>query len=354
MEQATDIQRQYNLISSKLAEHIRTHTHPKLVVYKQHQLPPGAYTNQPGEVLEIVGQPTLGPPFVLQPPNILNDIWRALELLDKQFDEVFQIYPVAEGQADTTNSGFQTNLLQEAVEGVHAPDIRLHELAIEDACVKLRRLAKLGYDVPRLIRTVGSNYQAEILEFSGSQIDEQADVMIEAGSALPFLKAAKQETVMNLFEKGLFGDPTQPEVKRRALSLLEMGSLEEAFDKSKIDEQKARLENQLSRDARPIPPPDLIDNHMIHLDEHAAEIKSPGFLAQAPERQVELRRHFVLHQNILDVNQALLLAQAWGFPDLAEQFQAQLMAQQQAMLQQAMMGLAPAPAPSAQAAPVAG
>jgi IMP cyclohydrolase len=50
---------------------------------------------------------------------------------------------------------------------------------------------KMGYDTARLISVTGKNYEPEVIEFQSDQIDEAAEVIVQAGSSLPMLKAAK-------------------------------------------------------------------------------------------------------------------------------------------------------------------
>src|SRR5574343_1986761 len=107
-----------------------------------------------------------------------------------------QIWPVSEGGAAGTNSGYQAQLLQEAANTVHGPDLRLHELALTAAFLKIRKMMAQFYIVPRLLSIVGPNYLPDAMEFSGEQGDEFADLMVEVGSGMPELKSARQEFVM--------------------------------------------------------------------------------------------------------------------------------------------------------------
>ena len=333
LEQMIDLQREYNLLRSKLSESIRLTVHPKLLVAKQHALAKGVWGTEPGEVIEYVAIPNIPPPAPWTPPNVAQDLWRALELMQREFDDITQIYPAAEGKVGTATSGFQTNLLQEASDVVHGPDIRIHEMAIEEAAVKIRRIMKLGYDVPRLLSVVGTNGQPEVFEFSSSQIDEMADVIVEAGSALPTLKAARQEAIMGMYDKGLFGDPMDPSVRARTMGLLELGAVEEAFDFTRTDEREARLELSNLQQGRPIDPPRAWQNHLVHYEIHATFLKSPEFHVLAPELQRALVEHVILTARNFNPQLAYQMAMEEGFPELAQQIQGQI----QALFQQQMM-----------------
>src|SRR5690606_8649515 len=107
---------------------------------------------------------------------ISGDVWNLINYYDRMFDEISQIFPASEGSTAGATSGFQSNLLQEASDGVHAPDVREDELTLQEAAWKIRRLCKLAYDVPRLFSILGENSMPEVMEFSRSQINEFAEV----------------------------------------------------------------------------------------------------------------------------------------------------------------------------------
>jgi len=322
--QLIDLQKEYNLMRSKLAENLRLMAHPKIIVAKQHQLPKSSWTSEAGEIIEYVAIPNLPPPQPWVPPNVAADLWRNVELLQKEFDDVTQIFPASEGKVGTATSGFQTNLLQEATDSVHAPDIRQAEITVEEAAFKLRRMAKLGYDVPRLISATGKDYAAEVFEFVNDQIDEMADVIVEVGSALPTLKAAKQDAVMNLFKVGMLGDPADPAVRARGMSLLEMGSLEEGFNFAKTDENQARMENKTLGTGAPIDVPHFWENHQIHYDVHTNILKSPESQAWPPEIRRALVAHTILHARFINPQSAMQVAMEEGIQEVVPAIQAML------------------------------
>lgn len=322
--QLVDLQREYNLMRSKLAENLRVMAFPKIIVAKQHQLPKGSWTSDAGEIVEYVAVPNVPPPTPWYPPNISSDLWRAVDLMQREFDDVPQLYPAAEGKTAGATSGFQTNLLQEATDSVHAPDIRQAELSVEAAMYKLRRMAKEGYQQPRLIAAVGIDYQPEIFEFSSDQVDEQADIIVEVGSALPTLKAARQEAVMNLYKTGMLGDPADPSVRQRALSMLEMGAIDEGFDLAKTDENQARLENKATQEGRPLENPHFWEHHQVHYAEHTNLMKSPAWKTLQPAQQRAHVAHTILHARFINPQSAMQIAQEEGITEVIPAIQAMM------------------------------
>lgn len=319
VEQLIPVQRQYNAVRQRIDEKGKLNSQPKLLYAKQANLAPNAYGPEAGEKIEYFFIPGMPPPAFLQPPSISSDEWRTLDALKMEFDDLTHIYPSSVGgPGDNGESGFQTNLLQEASDSVHAPDIRRNELSVEEAAFKIRRFMALGYDIPRLVSIVGKNSQPEVFEFSQDNIDEHAHVIVQAGSALPTLKAARAKMIMEMHGAALFGDPNDPATKRKVLGMLEVGGIENAVDIIKRDEDQAHLENLDVSKLQPIAPPMPWENHQIHYEVHTDLLKSPEIKAWSQDQRDELVRHVIMHARFINPTNAMMLAQQFGYIDLVQ------------------------------------
>ncbi len=310
--QLVPLQRLLNFLLEKAAENVDAISRPKILVYKQHKIADGAWTNAAGEIVEANYVPGIPPPQVIRPESVSGDIWNMINLVLGQFDEVASLYRASEGSASGQESGYQTNLLQEATDAVHAPDIRNDELSIEDAAWKIRRIVKLTYDVPRLLAIGGDNSGPEMIEFSGRQINDAAEVRIQIGSMLPDLKAAKAQVMMGFYEKGLLGDPADPLVKRRALSLMEMGGYEILNEEERLDEAEADRENMAHRDGTPYQPAKFYQHHQLHIWKHEATMKKPEWASWTIDAQIEHMSHLLTHYDYLNPAFAMGLRQQYN------------------------------------------
>lgn len=320
VEQLIGIQKEYNDIRNKVNEQLRLQMHPKFLVPKQANISADAYNSEAGEKIEFHFIPGMPLPAFLAPPAVSTDAWRAIEAIKIEFDDLTNIYPSSVGgQGDNGESGFQTNLLQEASDSVHAPDIRRNELAVEEAAFKMRRFMAQGYDIPRLISIVGKNHQPEVFEFSQDNIDEHAHIIVQAGSALPTLKAARAKMIMEMHGAMLFGDPNDPATKRRVLSMLEVGGIEDAVDILKRDEDQSRLENLDVSKQIALDPPMPWENHQVHYEFHTDLLKSSEIKSWGPAQRDELVRHVILHARFINPTNAMMLAQQFGYADLVAQ-----------------------------------
>jgi hypothetical protein len=316
-EQLITPQREYNLLRSKVAEHLRMMALPKLLIAKQHQLPKGSWTSEAGEIIEYLALPNIGPPVPWHPPNIASDVWRMMEVLRREMQDIAHIYPESEGQRGGSESGFQTNLLQEAADAVHQPDIDAHGRCLEEAMYKIRRLMKQGYEVERLITVSGRDLEPEAFEFSSEQIDDYADIVMLASSALPTLPSAKSSMILDLWKAGIYGPVDDPEARRKVAVQLEMGTVEDTFYDARKDEQQARVENDAFLDGQAPPVPEFYENHALHYRIHTDLLKSPRSVEQV-QREVMIA-HIIGHVKFQNPQSAVQLALQYGMPELVQE-----------------------------------
>jgi len=335
VEQLIPLQREYNLSRSKLAEHIRMCVHPKIIVWKQNRMSKSAWNSEAGEIIELIAAPGIPPPQVIQPASIAQDLWQSMNLVRQEFDDISQIFPSAEGKPGGATSGFQTNLLQEATDLVHMPDLQNLYATLEEACYKIRRLMKLGYGMPRIIQAIGKASAPDVQEFVNSQIDEFAEIVIEGSNALPDNKAVRMQMIKEMFDSGLLGNIQDPETSRKALSLMELGGPEEAIDDSKIDENLANVENVEFENGQKVPNPEFYQNHAVHYKIHTNLLKSPESRQWPEEQKTALIVHIIGHLDMFNPTAAAEAAQQYQLPLPPH---AQQMVEQQQMIQTQQQG----------------
>lgn len=316
IEQLIPLQRTLNYLLECVLENVKAVSRPKVIVYKQHQLAEGAWTNSAGEVVELIHMPGVPEPRIIQAASVSGDIWNMIQVILRQIDDVSQIHTATEGGGASQTSGYQTNLLQEATDAVHAPDIRNDELAIEEAAWKIRRIMKETWDIPRLLAVQGEGSLAEVIEFDRSQINDASEVRIQIGSMMPDLKAAKAQVALNWFKDGLLGDPADPQVRRKALAMVDAASYDTIHEDDRLDEDDAIRENQKVLEGGGIAPAMFIQNHAIHAAKHEAIMKTADWQAlEEPSKQV-LIAHLITHYDFLNLPLAMGLRSQFGLQGL--------------------------------------
>lgn len=345
VEQLIGPQREYTEYRGKLANHLANQTHPKVITSVYSRWPANAWSDEAGEVIRIITPPGVAPPQVITPPAISQDIWRAMDTVRMEMDEIASLPPVGAGQAGQTTSGFQVNLLQEATDSVHAPDIRAHEAAFEELYAKTRKIMAQGYTVPRLVSVVGRAHIPDVVEFSQNNIDENAEITVHTGTALSNSPAVRTQQVLELWGAGILQDDVNPaEGRRRALTMLDAHGIGEFQAEKRRDQEKARLENLNIGKNIHVDPPIPFDDHAIHFEHHTDQMKSPEFDMWDDNKQKELFAHTLMHMKWINPMAAMQTAAELGMQDLIPMLQpAQV--NQQGPMEEVPQGEPPPPAP---------
>ena len=345
VERLVGLSSEYNEYRSQMSENMAMHFFPKLVVSKQLNLDAGAYTSEAGERIDLNTPPGVPLPTFLQPANVIGDAWNILNTIRREMDDITLIYPSAVGGTGGANSGFQTNLLQEAADQVHGPAIARNAMALEEAYIKIRHLMKTFYTIPRLITIAGKNNIPELYEFTAEQVDEQADVRIEPETMMPMLRSVRVDMIRGMYGDGLFGDTSDPATKQRVMDMIRMGYADFEIDRDQRDAEQAQLENVRMTRNEDVPKPMVWENHKLHWEAHVDLFKSPEAVDWSEAQLTQYAWHALVHLSYIDQAAALKMAGEFG---LRQQLQELL------SLQQEPAPPPPPQAPAAQAAPGGG
>lgn len=313
-EQLIGPQQSYNRVRTAIQRNFDGMGKPKVIVTRQHNLTESDWTEEENEIVtvnHIPGLPEIKPWI---PPGIGSDGWRIIDTIRNEFDVVSGSPMEAEGQPGKSTSGFQTNLLQEAADSMHAPDITAHQLVKEDGYRKIRRMMKERYILPRIMTIAGRNREPEVFEFSESNIDENADIIIESGSMLPDLKSARIQAVLELFGSGVLGPIAERETYRKAQQMLEFGNKQEIYDPVRVDEERAKLENLKIQRGEMVPPALAFDDHMVHSSIHTEDFKKAANGTIDPKTFGLWIDHILSHARYINPQSAMMLAAEYGRP----------------------------------------
>jgi hypothetical protein len=324
------LNREYNLVRTMIGENFKLMCYPKIIIDPRHNMPEDSWVGGlAGEKIQIFSYPGINPPQIITPTNIASDAWQLVRLIKDEIHDIMQIWPSNMGDQGGAASGFQTNLLQEANESVHAPDVRLHQLAMEEACRKIRRMMKLGYDVPRLLAVIGKTTLPDVVEFSAQDIDENADIIIGTGSSLSSSPAVRNQQALEMFNSGLLGNVQDPQVQRDTLAMIDLNGFGRLRERYMRDEEMAKLENQRFEKGFPAAWPGPWEDHEIQYRVHSDQLKSPELELWSDEAKMALQEHLVYHAYFIEPSQAMNMANEIGRPDIVQLITEKMVSQQQ-------------------------
>lgn len=214
-------------------------------------------------------------------------------------------------------SGTAISMLKEMDDSASATPLRYIERAVQGMGRNMLGIVKQHWQEPRMIRVIGKAGELERRSFiAGDSIGGQYQVV--EGSSWPYTKAEQQAYMLQLHDRGVI---TDDELMQR----LDQGAVRGIQEEREIDYREARLENQklealevtLADDGRvvldgEVPQPQDWQNHMVHLETHLRQKKTPQYLTWNPMKQMAHDAHIIGHK-------AALYSQMQMQPGMAEQ-----------------------------------
>jgi hypothetical protein len=212
--------------------------------------------------------------------------------------------------------------------------------------------------MPRTVKVTGKNAAFEAYQWKNDDLKENTDIRIEAGSALPQSKAARQAFLMDMYKMGAI----KPE---QLFEVLDMRGLERAYEEFLVDRRHSQRENLKMASLADVPPemllapqqpqqgmlpgmptdpnapppppqipqelmPNSWDNHEAHIHFHNQYRKTQEFENLPDHVKQIFEQHVAMH------NQALMLGYQgiMGGPPVGGQMQAGMDPSQNMPIQQ--------------------
>lgn len=228
------IQREYNRTRGQMIEAKNRMSHPQLMA-AEGSVDASKITTEPGQViLYKLGFPAPQPlPLQNLPAYVVQEVERLL--LD--FEDISGQHQVSKGQVPPgVTAATAISFLQEQDESMLSTTFSSIEDGFEKIGYQTLCYVKQYWDVPRTVKVVGRDGQFNVLSFVGSDLRDNTDIRVEAGSALPTSKSAKQALLMDLMSQGFI----PPE---KGLELMDVGGVQRLYEEVQIDSSQAVREN---------------------------------------------------------------------------------------------------------------
>lgn len=275
-------------------------------------------TTEPGQIIFYTpGMPEPKPlPLQALPNYVISEVDRLL--LD--WNDISGQHEVSKGNVPPgVTAATAISYLQERDESKLSPTFDSLEEGIEKTAGMSLWLVQEYWTDERVIKVTGPDGSFDAMAFKGSDLRNNIDIKIEAGSALPQSKAAKQALVMDFMKFGW----VSPD---KGLEVLDMGGLTKIYERIQTDKKQAQRENlrmskvtpellnQYNQEnaqllmqnpehfgvnaatGEPLLPPLIVpvntwDNHKVHIDYHNDFRKGQAF-EMLPE---EVKTLFEMH-----------------------------------------------------------
>jgi hypothetical protein len=295
IEDLIPLQKEYNRTRGQIIEAKNRMAKPQLVAARG-SVDATKITTEPGQVIFYTPGFDAPTPIPLSPlPSyVLQEIDRILT----DWSDIAGQHEITKGQVPPgVTAATAISYLQERDESKLTPTFDSLEEGIEKLAQMSLSYVKDYYGDERIIRVTGPEGSFDTMAFKGSDLNNDTDIRIEAGSSLPQSKAAKQAFIMDMMKMG-FIDP------QKGLEVMDMGGINKIYEQIQVDQRQAQRENlrmskvteQLLEESDmlyqqnieqvggdPTAPPPLIvpvntyDNHKVHIEVHNNYRKGQAF-----------------------------------------------------------------------------
>jgi hypothetical protein len=276
---------------SQLVENRNLMSNPPWLVPEQHNVEAGSIQNRPGLRIRYRHAPNVPEPHPVQMPDMPQYVKDMPEMLKEHVLEISGQGETSQGQVPAgARSGVAIAYLQEADDTRLGPTVTEFEEAIERGSWMLLSNIAQFFDTPRTVRINKPHSAPEVLKFQGSMFTGIGGVQVQAGSALPRSKAAKQQFILDLWDRQIESDP------RRLREMLEIGQGD--ADEWEIDMDQADREHNLLDLGEQAPVEDWF-NHQAHLFRHHRRMKSAEYEDSPDEVKHAYEEHCADHERAM-------------------------------------------------------
>jgi hypothetical protein len=303
LDVGVEIQKQINSIDAVIVLTRKTMAIPQKLIPTSAGIAPGTWTGRPGQ--EVPYRDAGGAkPEIIQGHGVDTTVFQERAQRLEDLKNTMGAIDILKGDRPPgVTAASALNLLYEVGTGKLFPILDRWKKLVENSQKKQLKIITKMYKEPRpdyirLLMAKNSELSEEAInKFIGTDLYDNCNVTIEAGSNVPKLQAAKQAALQEAAQVGVLGlelPANRMEYQRQ------MGI--EGFDNDVgPDVKRAEWENdlldniELSPDNRPLVL--AVDNHEIHMDVLARRMKEPSFMSASGPVQQAYMAHYQEHMD---------------------------------------------------------
>lgn len=234
VEDVIPIQRELNRTRSQIIEAKNRMAKPQLIAARG-SIDPSKITSEPGIVIQY--RPGLPPPAPLPLTQLPNYVLQEIDRCLADIEDVTSQHQVSKGGSPTgVTAATAISYLQERDDSILSTTYQSIEAGWEKIAKQTLSHVNQFWETERIVQIVGVDGSFDSIALKGSDIESGKDIRVEAGSALPVSKAARQSLLMDMMVQGLI----PPE---KGLKMMEIGGVTKLYEEMATDERQAQREN---------------------------------------------------------------------------------------------------------------
>lgn len=285
------LQKEYNRTRSQIIEAQNRMSKPQLTAPRG-SIDANKITSEPGLVVFYTPGFNKPEPLPLQP--LPAYVTQNLEQTQSDMDDLSSQHEITRGRTPPgVEAASAISFLQDEDDSKLKLTIDSLEAGVEKIGRHILIHVQQNWTAERQIKVTGVNDAFEVFNFSKSDLRDNTDFRVEAGSALPRSRAAKQAFIMEL-AKNQWISPQQ------ALRYLDMAESGRLYEEAMIDVRQTTRENLMFQEG--FGDRVLInswDEHAVHIKEHDNFRKKQSYDVLDEQIKLQIEAHVQQHKQVL-------------------------------------------------------
>ena len=276
--------------TSQLIESKDFMSNPMWILATQHKIK-GQIKNVAGGIVRYVHVPNVPPPAPIQGLSMPAQVESLLAGMREQILDVSGQSEVSRGNVPTgVRSGVAVAYLQEEDDTKLGPTVdNMEQATALMGSLTLSRFSQF-YTVPRIIRFYRSDGKFDAIKFKGADVADNTDVICQPGSAMPKMKAARQQYTLELVSLGILTDPDEIKEeldlgrgepdnndKNRDQADRENNVMLHGLDMKMFTLPENATDADVQQTVSTAVPVKAWQNHQIHIDRHTSQMMDQEF-----------------------------------------------------------------------------
>lgn len=305
LDDSTEIQKHINSIDAAIILVRKTMAVPQKLIPTNSGIKPGEWTGRPGQ--EIRFSPLGAKPETIPASGVDAQVFQERSQKLEDMKQISGAIDILKGDRPPgVNAASALEMLFEVGTGKLRPGLDRWKSFVETSQKKQLRLVSRKYREPRpefirYLRAKNKEIPEETINaFIGSDLNDNCNVIIEAGSNIPKLQSAEKAQLIQVAQIGTLNlDSPQNKMEfNKRLGIIGFDN-EVGPDVTRAEWENDLLDNIVnSPDNQPVVLAD--EMHELHIDIHMRRMKEPNFLSAPEEVQSAYMNHLAEHQNYVE------------------------------------------------------
>ena len=303
LDVACEIQKRVNSIDSVIVLTRKTMAVPQKLIPVGSGIAPGVWTGRPGQQVEY--RPTGGSiPSIVPASGVDGSVFTERAQAVEDIKNTMGAIDILKGdRPQGVNAASALSLLYEIGTGKLFPVLERWKRFVENSQKKQLKIISRYYKEPRpdyirLLKSKNSELSDEtISHFIGTELLDNCNVIVEAGSNIPKLLAAQQSRLMEAAQVGVLNleSPSNRMEFNEQMGIVGFDNDIEP-DVKRQEWENDLLDNvELSPDNQPIVLD--VDDDDVHMEILARRMKEPSFMEASAAVQQAYMKHYADHQD---------------------------------------------------------